>query len=77
MAVEADRLKAGKAPREEGTVREIDGGYRAEFHWRHIGSLAMLLGIVELRNDELMRISRRYEKHRPIMRIQRREGLHW
>ena len=44
MSVEADRLKAGKAPREDGTVREIDGGYRAELHWRHLGSLCSAPG---------------------------------
>ena len=35
MAAEADRLKAGKPPKEEGgCVKEIEGSYRAVFQWQ-------------------------------------------
>ena len=32
--LEADRLKAGKAPRDRGSVEEINGNYRAHFFWK-------------------------------------------
>ena len=44
MDAEAKRLREGKEPRERGTVREIDGSYRAEFHWRDDGSLCNASG---------------------------------
>ena len=38
MAAEADRLKAGKAPKEQGSVEEFDGVYRADMRWYEGGS---------------------------------------
>ena len=33
MAAEADRLKAGKAPKEEGSVKRLSGGFAALVRW--------------------------------------------
>ena len=38
MEVEAKRLKEGKVPREQGSVEEFDGGYRADLRWYEGGS---------------------------------------
>ena len=38
LAAEANRLKEGKAPKEQGCVEEFDGGYRADMRWYEGGS---------------------------------------
>ena len=38
MGAEANRLKEGKAPKEQGSVEEFDGGYRADMRWYEGGS---------------------------------------
>ena len=38
MDAEANRLEEIKAPKEQGSVEEFDGGYRADMQWREQGS---------------------------------------
>ena len=38
MEAKAQQLREGKAPREQGSVEEFDGGYRADMRWYEGGS---------------------------------------
>ena len=38
MAAEAKHLCDGREPAQRGCIEELDGGYRAHYHWREEGS---------------------------------------